>query len=138
MVLPAGMSTPATVGAGPGHAELGPQRALEPQRLLDEVGDAVAVLPQPLLDVGALGDDPQREGQQAHRRLLPAGEEVGGEEGDVVDLGRRAVGERGRRHRRHDVVARVAPAVLDVGAELLVEELERLVPDLLGSLASRS
>ena len=87
-----------------------------------------------LLDVGSLGDDPQRERQQADRRLLAAGEEVGGEQGDVVHLRRRAVGEGGRGHRRHDVVAGRAAAILDVGRELLVEELERLVLQVLGQV----
>ena len=57
----------------------------------------------------------------------PPGEEVGGEQGDVVDLGHGAVGEGGRGHLRQDVVAGLAATVLDVGGELLVEELERLV-----------
>ena len=116
-----------------GHAELGPERALVPQRLLDEVRDEVAVGPQAVLQVLSLGEDPQRERQQADRGLLTAREQVGGEERDVVHLGHRPVGEGGRGHLRHDVVAGLAAAVLDVGGELLVEELERLVGELLRS-----
>ena len=116
-----------------GHAELGPERALVAQRLLDEVRDEVAVGPQAVLEVRPLGEDPQRERQQADRGLLAAGEEVGGEQRDVVHLGHRPVGEGGRGHLRHDVVAGLPPAVLDVGGELLVEELERLVRELLGA-----
>ena len=51
-----------------------------------------------------------------------------------LHLGCRAVREGGRGHRRHDVVAGLAPPVLDVGRELLVEELERLVLQLLVQL----
>ena len=118
-----------------GHAELGPERALVAQRLLDEVRDEVAVGPQAVLEVRPLGEDPQRERQQADRGLLAAREEVGGEQRDVVHLGHRPVGEGGRGHLRQDVVAGLPPAVLDVGGELLVEELERLVLHALGHLA---
>ena len=48
---------------------------------------------------------------------------------DVVDLGHRPVGKRSRSPAGHDVVARLAPALLDVGGEPVVEELQRLVRD---------
>ena len=44
-----------------------------------------------------------------------------------IDLGHRAVGEGRRRQARQHVLARLAPAVLDVGGEPVVEELERRV-----------
>ena len=130
---PAGMSTPATE-VDPGHAELGPERALVAQRLLDEVRDPLAIASQPVLEVGLLGDDPQCERQQSDRGLLAPGEEVRRQQGNVVHLGHRPVRERGGGHRRHDVVARLAATVLDVAGELLVEELERLVLHVLGQV----
>jgi len=45
-------------------------RALDPQGFFDEVGNAVALTTQQLLDVGALGEDLQGGAQQAHRCLL--------------------------------------------------------------------
>src|SRR5947209_16088304 len=54
----------------PRHAELGPKRALDAQRLLDEVGDPAAVFADPLLEVGALAEHLQREREQPYCRLL--------------------------------------------------------------------
>ena len=87
---------PAERGAHPRHSELGAQRALQPQRLLNEVRDAVAVGTDLLLQVGPLAEHAQREREKPDRRLLPAGEEVGGQQGGVLHLGGRAVGERRR------------------------------------------
>ena len=66
-------------------------------------------------------------GEQPHGRLLAGREQVGRDAHDVDDLGRRAVGERGRRQAGEHVGAGFPAAVLDVGRELLVEELERAV-----------
>ena len=76
-----------------GHPELGPQRALVAQRLLDEVRDQLSVVAQGVLDVGPLAEHPEREREQPHRGLLAAGEEVGREQRHVVDVRRRSVGE---------------------------------------------
>ena len=92
-----------------------------------KLGMRLAVVAQRLLQVGALAEHPQRERQQPHGRLLAAGEQVGGEQRGVAHLRRRPVGERRRGQAGEDVVARLAATVLDVLAELLVEELERLV-----------
>jgi hypothetical protein len=53
-----------------GQPEITLDRTLDPQGLLDEVGDPVALAAQQLLDVGALGEDLQGRAQQAHSRLL--------------------------------------------------------------------
>ena len=58
-----------------------------------------------LLQVGPLAEHPERERQQPHRRLLTAGEEVGGDQRGVADLGRRPVGERRGGEAGEDVVA---------------------------------
>ena len=58
---------------------------------------------------------------------MAGGEEIGGDEGDVLGVGRRPVGERGRGQAGHHVVARVLAAVDDVLGELVVQELEWVV-----------
>ena len=77
-----------------------------------------------VLEVGAVAEDPERGGEEAGGRLPAGGEQVDGDSHHVVDLGERAVGECCGGESGHDVVARLAPAVLDVGGELLVEILE--------------
>ena len=46
-----------------GHPELRAQRALEPQRFLNEVRDPLAIGPHCFLEVGPLTQHPEREGQ---------------------------------------------------------------------------
>ena len=82
---------------------------------------------QQLLQLRVVADALQRGAEEPHGRLLAGREEVGGDARDVDGLGDRAVGERRGRQAGHHVVARFAPAVLDVRGELLVEELERVV-----------
>ena len=94
-------------------------------------GMRLALVPDEFLQVGPLSEHPEREGQQPHGRLLTAGEEVGRDQRRVLHLGSRAVRERRRGQAGQHVVARVLAAILDVLAEPLVEELERLVRDLL-------
>ena len=53
--VPGAISTPPTDVGAPGQAEVGLDRALDAQRLLDEVGDALAVGPQLVLELGVLG-----------------------------------------------------------------------------------
>ena len=69
------MSTPPTVVDAPGEAEVGLHRALDPQHLLEEVGDQLAVGAQLVLQLGVLGEVLQRGGEQAGRRLLAGGEQ---------------------------------------------------------------
>ena len=130
-----GSSTPADRRAHLGHAELGPQRALVAQRLLDEVRDAVAV---------ARAGASWRSGRSARIRSandssrtvvswppanrLAASSATSFTSG-VVPSGKVAVAIAVMMSSRG-----LAAAVLDVGGELLVEELERLVLQLLGQL----
>ena len=74
--------------------EVALHRALEAQRLLDEVRDAAAVVAQELLQLGAFADQLERGAEEADGGLLPGGEEEGGDPDDIDDLGRRAVRER--------------------------------------------
>ena len=127
----------AELGRHAREPEVALHRALDAQALLDEVRDALPVLAQLLLQLGVVADALQRGAEEAHRRLLTGGEEVGGDARDVDGLGDRAVGKRRGRHAGHHVVARCAPAVLDVRRELLVEELERVVRERLGAGARR-
>ena len=117
----------AELGRHAREPEVALHRALDAQALLDEVRDELAVLAQQLLELRVVADALQRGAEEAHGRLLTGGEEVGGDARDVDGLGDRAVGERRGRHAGQHVVARLAPAVLDVRGELLVEELERVV-----------
>ena len=61
--------------------------------------------------------------------LLACREQVARDQGDVVDVGDRPVGEGRGGQAGHHVVARVPPAIFDVRGEPVVEELQRLVPD---------
>src|SRR5262249_61041664 len=54
----------------PCHAEVALDRALEPERLLDERGDLCSVPAEQGLEVGALGDELERGAGQAHSGLL--------------------------------------------------------------------
>ena len=134
IVLPAGMSTPATVVRTLAMRNCARSGLSNRSVSSTKFGMRVAITPQPLLQVGSLRDDPQREREQSHGGLLPPGEQVRGEQRDVVHLRRRPVREGGGGHRRHDVVAWRPAAILDVRRELLVEELERLVLQVLGQL----
>ena len=87
--------------------EVALHRALDAQALLDEVRDELAVLAQQLLELLVVADALQRGAEEAHRRLLTGGEEIGGDARDVDGLGNRAVGERRGRHAGHHVAARV-------------------------------
>ena len=111
----------------PCEPELALDRALEPQHLLDEVGDAVPFGAQQLLELGILGEPLQRGAEEPRGRLAARREQVRGDEGDVVHVGDRPVGEGRGGEPGHDVVARCAPELLDVGGEPVVEELQRLV-----------
>ena len=73
--VPAGMSTPPIGRRAAGEAEVGLHRALDPQHLLEEVRDAVAVGAQLVLQLGVLGEVLQRGGEQAGGRLLAGGEQ---------------------------------------------------------------
>ena len=58
-----------------GEAEVGLDRAFHPERLLDEVGDAVLVVTELVLELGVFGEVLQRGGEQAGRRLLAGREQ---------------------------------------------------------------
>ena len=76
--MPAVTSTPATVGGARGEAEVGLHRALDPQHLLEEVGDLLPVVAELVLQLGVLGEVLEGGGQQAGGGLLPGREEEGG------------------------------------------------------------
>ena len=67
------------------------------------------------------------KGQEPDRRLLAGREQVGGDEGDVLGVGRRPIGEGGGGQAGEHVLARVPPPVQDVFSELVVQELEGVV-----------
>ena len=110
-----------------GEPEVAFDRALEPQRFLDEVRDTTTLVSEQLLEVGVLGDQQQRGAEEPHGGLLPGRKEVGRDAHGVDDFGRRAVGERRQREAGEHVFAWFAATRLDVGRELLVEELQRAV-----------
>ena len=84
------------------------------RHLLDEGGDQGAVVAEPLLELGALGQGLEGGAQQPGRRLLAGGEQVGGDLHHVLHRGQGAVGEGGRGQPGHHIVAGLAPPVLDV------------------------
>ena len=109
-----------------GEAEVGLHRALDAQRLLDEVRDAVAVRPQLVLELGVLGEVLQRGGEQTGGRLLAGGEQERRRAHDRRHLGRRPVGVGRQRQVGEHVLARLAAPVLDVLGEPLVEPRQRV------------
>src|SRR5262245_64513117 len=82
---------PGEGGAATGEAEVALDRALDPERLLDEVGDALALGPKLLLETGGFGQVLERGGEQPRGRLLAGGEEEGRGPHDVDRLGGRPV-----------------------------------------------
>ena len=116
--VPAAMSTPPIGRRAAGEAEVGLHRALDPQHLLEEVGDPVAVGPQLVLQLGVLGEVLQRGGEQAGGGLLAGGEQERRGAHDRGDVGRRAVGVGREREVGEHVLAGLAPAVLDVRGEV--------------------
>ena len=128
-VVPAGISTPPDRGGGAAEPEVTLDRALHPQDLLHEVRDAGAVLSEQLLQVRTLTDQLERGREEPDGRLLPGGEQVGRHPHHVDHLGRRPVREAGRRQPGQHVVAGLAPPVLDVGRQPLVEEFQGRVAE---------
>ena len=63
--MPAVTSTPPTLGGAAGEAEVGLHRALDPQHLLEEVGDLLPVVAELVLQLGVLGEVLERGGEQA-------------------------------------------------------------------------
>ena len=84
-------------------------------------GIRVAVGPQLVLQLGVLGQVLQRRRQQPGGRLLPGGEQEGGGPHHRGDLRRGAVGVGGQGQVGEHVLAGLAPPVLDVLGEPLVE-----------------
>ncbi len=88
-----------------------------------------AVLAEELLEVGTVSEQLERGGQKADRGLLTRREHVGGDPHHVDHVRRGTVGEgRGGQPGQH-IIAGLAPAVLDVGRQPLVEELEGTVAE---------
>ena len=82
-----------------------------------------------VLQLGLFGEVPQRAGEQAGGRLLTGGEQERRRAHDRDDIGRGPVRVRREREIGEHVVARRAPAVLDVLGEPVVEPAERVEPD---------
>ncbi len=125
--VPAAISTSADRRRAAGEPEVGLHRALDPQHLFEEVGDPVAVGPQLVLQLGVLGQVLQRGGQQPGRCLLAGGEQERRGPHHRGDVGRGAVGVGGQRQVGEHVLARLAPPVLDVLGEPLVEPGQRVL-----------
>jgi hypothetical protein len=130
------MSTPPTVVATPRQPEVTLDRALDRQRLLDEVGDAVAFAAQQLLDVGALAQHLERRTQQWHRGFLAGREDIAGDTGDADGLRRRAVRKGRVGHPGEHILAGLAATVLDIRREALVQVLQRAVLQLVPTRAA--
>ena len=109
-----------------GQAEVGLDRALDAERFLDEVRDALVVLAELVLQRRVLGQVFQRGGEQPGRRLLTGREQERGRAHDRGDVRCRAVGIGRLREGGQHVRARCAPPVFDVFGELLVEPAERV------------
>jgi hypothetical protein len=71
-VVPAGISIPPHAGGDPRQPEVPLDRALEAQRLLDEVRDEVALGAEEPLEARPFGHDLERRAQEPHGGLLPA------------------------------------------------------------------
>ena len=83
-------------GRSPGQPEVRLHRALDAQRLFNEVGDPVGVRPQLVLELGVLAEVLQADGEQAGGRLLAGGEQERRRPYDRSHLRRRPVGVRCR------------------------------------------
>ena len=112
--------------AAAGETEVGLHRALHAQHFLQEARDAFVVRPELVLELGLLGEDLQRGREQPRRRLLSRREQEGGGAHDVDDVGRGAVRVRREGEVGQHVLARLAPPVLDVRREPVVEPRERV------------
>ena len=110
-----------------GQAEGALDGTLEAQALLDEVRDRLGIASSSSATVGLLAENPHSRGEQARRRLLPGGEDDGGEADDVHHLGELSIGEPDAGQPAHDVVARRSAALLDVAAEVGRQVREHLI-----------
>ena len=111
--------------------------ALDAQRLFDEVRDPVTLAAQQPLQIRVLRQHLERGAEQPDGRFLARREDVRRDAHDVDHFGQRAVREGGRGKAAEHVAARLAAAVLDVGGELVVEELQRVVRHRLVATSSR-
>ena len=110
-----------------GEAEVGLHRALDAQRLLDEVRDAVPVLARS--SSCSSGCSARCLSAAASRRAVvswPAAKRNVAVRTTVVTSGVGPVGVGGQREVGEHVLARLAPPVLDVLGELLVEPAQRV------------
>ena len=127
--VPAGYVDATDCGGPAGQPRVALDGTVHAQRFLDEPGNQAAVVTQLLLHVRPVADHLQRGAEQLGRGLLTGGEQERGRTDHFDDLGCGSVrilrGSQGGQH----VVARFASPVLDVGAELLVEPLQRVDAD---------
>jgi hypothetical protein len=126
-VLPAGIRTPARVVVLRARRNAPLDRALQPQRLLDEPRDELAVIPQPGLQPWLVADEAQGGAQQPDRGLLARREQVRRDAGDVDRFRLRAVGESRPGQAGQHVAPGPGPKLLDALGEVAVEEVERVV-----------
>ena len=103
-------------------------RTLDPQRLIDEVGDALRVGPELVLELRVFGQVFESDGKEACRRLLAGREEERCRPYDRGDVRNGAVGVGALRQPGQHVVTRLAATVLDIRGERLVEPAEGVDP----------
>ena len=101
--------------------------AFEPQHLLDEGGMRSRSSRSSCWTSGRSAISWTDGAEEPSGRLPARREQVGGDQGDIPNVGHRPVGKGRGRQTGHHVVARLAAALLDVGGEAVVEELQRLV-----------
>ena len=125
---PAGMSTPPTVVGTRRQPEVALDRALEAQRLLDEVRDAVAVVAEQLLELRVARRSAGAR-SRAGARWSPGRRRTGWRRCRTTSItsGIEPSGNVAVARPVSTSSARLAPPVLDVRGEPLVEELERAV-----------
>ena len=101
-------------GGDAGDASRLLDHTLVTQHLLDEVRDAIDVGAEVGLELGVLGDDPQRGRDEPSRGVLARREDERGHAAHDIDVGDRPVGVRDACQLGEHVLARFAAAVLDV------------------------
>ena len=96
---------PRQAGGDARESEVALDRAFQPKHLFDEIGDAVTVVAQRVLQFGILGQYVQGAGEQARGGLVTGDEQECGDPDYIDDFGQGSVGEMLRRQFGQDVQA---------------------------------